>query len=257
MQQRAGDEWRRVVTTPGTVCHAIVAPLTPGRPYAFRIAAVNDAGVCVRIDSDMCHAVQAGEPSIAVETVTASAAPLISQPLAFSSVTSHSVAVAWVEPECHGAPITEYRLAWGTDAPTTVAYTGPATAAVVKGLQPATLHCFRLQASNRVGTSSGVLCHVTTPAAAPAAPTDVAADMRLLAPTSPDHSAANPSDEHSDDDDDDDADAMGADPPSAAEPRAAMLVRWRPADSHGAAIIKFMFVHSRSACPRHGRTVWT
>ncbi|XP_023930352.1 fibronectin type-III domain-containing protein 3a-like isoform X1 [Lingula anatina] len=118
----------------------MVAGLLPGRPYLYQVRATNKAGT--------------GPWSDPLEVVSGPGAPDAPKTPTAVCRSPQSAIVSWEEPVNNGATITEYRLEWQQkpEADFTQLYNGSALNYEVRGLSPATLYSFRVQASNAAGT---------------------------------------------------------------------------------------------------------
>ncbi|XP_059174236.1 fibronectin type-III domain-containing protein 3A-like isoform X2 [Physella acuta] len=118
----------------------IVAGLLPGRPYLFQVRAFNRAG--------------AGPWSEPLEVISGAGVPEAPRPPQVLCRSAHNALVSWEEPFNNGANISEYRLEWQQKTDTadfTQLYVGPNQSFDAKGLTPATLYTFRVQATNSAG----------------------------------------------------------------------------------------------------------
>ncbi|GFR67277.1 fibronectin type-III domain-containing protein 3a [Elysia marginata] len=135
----------------------IVAGLLPGRSYLFQVQAFNRAG--------------AGPWSEALEVVSGAGVPEAPRMPLVTCRSSHSALVSWDEPFNNGALVSEYRLEWQqrSDAVDfTQLYLGPNMSFDVKGLTPATMYTFRVQAINSAGAGQfSPAAQYHTPASSP------------------------------------------------------------------------------------------
>jgi len=136
----------------------VVAGLQPGRPYLFQVRAYNKAGV--------------GLWSESLEVVSGPGVPDPPQTLQVHCKSAHSAVISWDEPVNNGATIIGYRLEWQQklDAEFTQLYFGSAQQYEIRGLSPATLYSFRVQAVNSAG--AGPLSSIgacSTPPSSPGA----------------------------------------------------------------------------------------
>ncbi|XP_041356067.1 fibronectin type-III domain-containing protein 3A-like [Gigantopelta aegis] len=118
----------------------IVAGLLPGRPYLFQVRAFNRAG--------------GGPWSDPLEVVSGAGVPETPRSPQATCKSPHSAIISWEEPFNNGAAITEYRLEWQHKLDNnefSQLYFGPCLTYDVKGLTPATLYSFRVQAINSAG----------------------------------------------------------------------------------------------------------
>uniref|UniRef100_A0A2C9KTQ9 Fibronectin type-III domain-containing protein n=1 Tax=Biomphalaria glabrata TaxID=6526 RepID=A0A2C9KTQ9_BIOGL len=131
----------------------IVAGLLPGRPYLFQVRAFNRAG--------------AGPWSEPLEVVSGAGVPDSPRAPQVSYRSAHSALISWSEPCNNGASITEYRLEWQqkSEPDFTQLYSGPNVSFDAKGLIPATMYTFRVQAINSAGAGqfSAPTQYVTPP----------------------------------------------------------------------------------------------
>ncbi|CAL1527876.1 unnamed protein product [Lymnaea stagnalis] len=120
----------------------IVAGLLPGRPYLFQVRAFNRAG--------------AGPWSEPLEVISGAGVPDAPRSPHVSCRSAHTALVSWEEPCNNGASIGEYRLEWQQRTDTaefSQLYVGPNLSFDAKGLTPATMYTFRVQAINSAGPS--------------------------------------------------------------------------------------------------------
>jgi predicted phage tail protein len=130
-----------------------VAGLSPGRPYLFQVRAVNKMGESPWSDS--------------LEVVSGPGVPDPPKLPMVHCKSPHSIVINWEEPVNNGATITEYRLECQSkaDGEFTQLYFGSALTYEVRGLAPATLYSFRVQAQNSagVGPFSAIASCLTPP----------------------------------------------------------------------------------------------
>ncbi|CAG5129287.1 unnamed protein product, partial [Candidula unifasciata] len=118
----------------------IVTGLLPGRPYLFQVRAFNRAG--------------AGPWSEPLEVVSGAGVPDAPKAPQVLCRSAHFALVTWEEPFNNGASVSEYRLEWQQRSEASEfaqLYMGPNQSFEVKGLMPATLYTFRVQAINSAG----------------------------------------------------------------------------------------------------------
>ncbi|XP_021372749.1 fibronectin type-III domain-containing protein 3A-like isoform X2 [Mizuhopecten yessoensis] len=137
----------------------IVAGLSPGRPYLFQVRAFNMVG--------------GGPWSEPLEVVSGAGVPDPPKTPLVNCRSPHSAMVLWDSPVNNGATITDYRLEWQhkSDLDFTQLYFGSNMNYEVKGLTPATLYSFRVQAINSAG--SGPFSAVATCVTPPSSPSPV------------------------------------------------------------------------------------
>ncbi|KAL3846896.1 hypothetical protein ACJMK2_017848 [Sinanodonta woodiana] len=137
----------------------IVAGLSPGRPFLFQVRAFNRAG--------------GGPWSELLEVISGAGIPDPPKIPLINCKSSHSAIVSWEEPVNNGATITDYRLEWQlkTESDFTQLYFGPNLCYEVKGLSPAVLYSFRVQALNSAGP--GLYSPVATCVTPPSRPSAV------------------------------------------------------------------------------------
>ncbi|XP_060065817.1 fibronectin type-III domain-containing protein 3A-like [Ylistrum balloti] len=137
----------------------IVAGLSPGRPYLFQVRAFNMVG--------------GGPWSEPLEVVSGAGVPDPPKTPLVNCRSPHSAMVLWDSPVNNGATITDYRLEWQhkSDLDFTQLYFGSNLNYEVKGLTPATLYSFRVQAVNSAG--SGPFSAVATCVTPPSSPSPV------------------------------------------------------------------------------------
>ena len=165
-----GSTWTTFSDGVSTATTATVTGLVNGTSYVFRVAAVNSVGT--------------GAYSASSAAVTPAAPVIITPPAAPTSVVATagnaSVNLSWEAPTNNGgATITDYRIQYSGDNGSTWTTFNDSVSAdrsvIVSGLTNGTTYLFRVAAIN----SEGVGAYTTTtisavPAAAPAAPTDLA-----------------------------------------------------------------------------------
>lgn len=148
VQQRAAGEeaWTTAATVPGTT--ATVTGLSNGSQYAFRVAAVNDAGTGAFTDA--VTATPAGVPAAPTD-VTAVA-------------TDRTVALQWAAPaETGGSAITSYTVQQSTGTDWNTVATTTDTSTTLTDLTNGTAYSFRVIAANAVGASAASTATTATP----------------------------------------------------------------------------------------------
>eukprot|EP00105_Crassostrea_gigas_P017957 XP_011435920.1 PREDICTED: fibronectin type-III domain-containing protein 3A isoform X3 [Crassostrea gigas] len=157
------SEFAVQMVTPDNACRevykgrdldCIVAGLSPGRPYLFQVRAFNRVG--------------GGGWSDPFEVVSGAGVPDPPKAPHVACKSAYSALVSWEPPVNNGATITDYRLEWQQKTEVTdfaMLYTGPNQSYEIKGLTPATLYLFRVQAINSAGQGpySPVASCVTPP----------------------------------------------------------------------------------------------
>lgn len=160
----------------GKDSYCVAKDLQPGCAYEAQVRAINRIG--------------AGAWSSWFKFTAAAAPPFAPETPRVSVKSATQLSVNWLEPECNGAAISEYRLesaavssgvvdessneaAVAPPASTAfqTCYQGLQTSADLRNLLPFTLYYFRVNASNVAGVSKwSPLVNAKTPAAIPAAP---------------------------------------------------------------------------------------
>lgn len=161
----------------GKETDCFVNRLLPGRAYLFQVRAYNRIG--------------AGPWSDPLEVISGAGSPDAPLTPKVTTKTAHVALVSWTEPLNNGSAVTEYRVQLATPSTSissdehehrteevrsseaevqsissfNLVYTGPSTSCEVKGLQPAGIQLFRVQAINSAGTSewSPVATHQMPP----------------------------------------------------------------------------------------------
>ncbi|CAL8127421.1 unnamed protein product [Orchesella dallaii] len=160
----------------GKETDCFVNRLLPGRAYLFQVRAYNRIG--------------AGPWSDPLEIVSGAGSPDAPAAPKVTTKTAHVALVSWNEPLNNGSAVTEYRVQLATPSTSisveenkeegeiksveneaqsissfNLVYTGSSTSCEVKGLQPASVHLFRVQAINSAGFSewSPVASHQMPP----------------------------------------------------------------------------------------------
>ncbi|XP_046573068.1 LOW QUALITY PROTEIN: fibronectin type-III domain-containing protein 3A-like [Haliotis rubra] len=149
----------------------IVAGLSPGRPYLFQVRAFNRAG--------------GGPWSDPLEVVSGAGVPDPPKAPQVNCRSPHSAIISWEEPFNNGAMISEYRLEWQQRADNnefSQLYLGPNLSYEVKGLTPATLYSFRVQAINSAG--SGLYSSSSSCVTPPSSPASIVAIKPYITATS-------------------------------------------------------------------------
>ncbi len=148
-------------TVAGTATGATITGLTDGTAYTFTVAAANGVGTGPNATSSSVTPV--GPPG-APSGVTATAGPA-------------QATVNWTAPATNGSAITQYTVTpyVGATAQTPVSVNAPTTSTTVTNLINGTAYTFQVTATNGVGTGPAGTSNAVTPAAAPGAPTNVAA----------------------------------------------------------------------------------
>eukprot|EP00300_Choanocystis_sp_HF-7_P024456 c25921_g1_i1.p1 GENE.c25921_g1_i1~~c25921_g1_i1.p1 ORF type:complete len:978 (-),score=139.68 c25921_g1_i1:68-3001(-) len=130
-----------------------VKGLKPGRMYAIRVKAVNEAGESA--------------PSEVLMVETKPAAPGAVQGIHFASATSDTVRIEWEGADANGSPITAYEVSMspgGALADFSEVYNGPKTHARVTGLQRLAYYGFRVRAVNAINKGPwSAQCNLKTP----------------------------------------------------------------------------------------------
>ncbi|KAK3095390.1 hypothetical protein FSP39_014126 [Pinctada imbricata] len=138
----------------------IVAGLSPGRPYLFQVRAFNRVG--------------GGPWSDPLEVVSGAGVPDPPKSPVVTCRSPQSAIVCWEAPVNNGATITDYKLEWQHKSDVTdfsQLYYGPQLSHEVKGLTPATLYSFRVQAINSAG--AGPYSSVGTCVTPPSSPASI------------------------------------------------------------------------------------
>lgn len=159
MENPGTKEFREIHHLLDNVC--TVGGLLPGKTYAFRVKAKNDAGIG-KVSSVSYLTTAPGPPSTpkAPETLCRSAAAII---------------VSWECPDENGSPVTGYTVEWMEDGTFIELYSGPdKTCEVRKGVSPASFYYFRVKALSAVGPSLwSDVSTCQTPPASPAGVTSI------------------------------------------------------------------------------------
>lgn len=159
MENPGTKEFREIHHLVDNVC--TVGGLLPGKTYAFRVKAKNEAGIGkVSAVSHITTAPGPPEAPRAPDTLCRSAAAII---------------VSWECPAENGTPVTGYSLEWMEDGTFVELYSGPdKTCEVRKGVSPASFYYFRVKALSAVGPSPwSAVSTCQTPASSPAAVTSI------------------------------------------------------------------------------------
>ncbi|CAF1136420.1 unnamed protein product, partial [Didymodactylos carnosus] len=144
-----------------------VTALLPGRPYLFQVRAFNKAG--------------AGPWSEYLDVLSGPGVPDAPRNFLVQCRAVNSAIITWEEGVNNGAAITEYRLEWSRKEGDsfTQLYCGPNISYEAKGLVPATLYCFRVQAVNSAGQGPyTAIASCMTPATCPSIVTSVKAHAK-------------------------------------------------------------------------------
>lgn len=151
---------QRVVAYRGKESYCVVKDLLPGESYTTHVRAVNRIG--------------AGEWSEEFSFRAASAPPTKPVAPVVQVRSPTNLYVQWLEPQCNGGPILDYKLESSVkqeDEAFSTVYHGPETFADLKDLLPFTNYYFRLHAVNAAGRSpNSTTVSQKTPADVPGVP---------------------------------------------------------------------------------------
>jgi predicted phage tail protein len=142
--ENGGKTWSTVVRERSTSTTATIAGLVNGRPYTFRVAAVNDVG--------------SGPFTQTSPAVVPATMPGVPTKLAVVRAKDR-VTLSWVAPlETGGSPIVDYDFQWSSDGGATWRRVGhkpsTKTTATIRGLPGGIALAFRVAAVNAVGAGS-------------------------------------------------------------------------------------------------------
>ncbi|XP_049821835.1 fibronectin type-III domain-containing protein 3a isoform X3 [Aethina tumida] len=154
-----GSQQNLVQKNKETQC--VATDLNPGCEYSFRVRAVNRIGPGVWTDY--------------LRVTSGPAPPEIPEITHLQCKSAFQACCEWREPPTNGSPITEYRLEISpvNEDCFTLIYQGPELRHDLKNLTPFTKYFVRLQACNVAGCSGYASAATLTPAAPPAAVTNI------------------------------------------------------------------------------------
>ena len=158
----AGFTWATWTHAANTNLTQTLTNLTNGQDYLFRVAAVNSAGV--------------GAFTSTTIAVTPSGLP--SAPAGLTATAGNGqVTLTWLAPASNGAPITDYRVQYANTVNDVwliwqqVASTS--TSRTITGLTNGATYAFTVAAINVLGIGANAVPAISTPAGAPATPTNL------------------------------------------------------------------------------------